>query len=443
MTQEAVIESPSPEVHNGNADQTLIPNDISLDSTSSINQIDGGSQDMVTKNSASGFIDSLDSLFSELENEQKQEEKRVDTEPTNKDKASKTVDNLLPNQKTKKSPAKEKQPAVNQEDTDEEEGLEEDQGTATTSENDLIEDEITEDPVVAQMTPKAKSAFMRIKSEAKSLKLQLHELRLEKEAESARIAELEAIVNHGDTVELKEKLDMAEKELSISRLEATPEYQRGVREPLAAVLDAVDNIAMKYGVDPDVISDALSLSDPDEQDIALQNAMAGFRDRDKRAIYDAADTVKDILQLRQKLSDKASEVLRELEVAREVERQREMATNAKKRAESAKLVGERIIAKLPFLSSEEFATDTVIKNAAIEDFENYDPTRKAYGAIAAGLLPKLALAYAKVSAELAAYKETETKVRKATPGAGSGRSATQSQRRGNVSFLDSISEHLG
>lgn len=382
----------------------------------------------------SDFLGSLDQMFAELNNTTEEETALADTEPTKEDISKATLEKLINSDdesdiadSSEKAPASAKSSAKSAK-------------TAEISNNEEVDPEaIAEDPLISAMTPKARKAFKAIKAEAKELKITYQQTLAEKEALAQRVAEFEALQELGDASKLKEQILEMERELSITRIEATPEYKRGVMEPLREIVVESDEIAAKYGVDPEKLSDVLSITDPDQQDAELEKVLSGFRDRDKMKIYTLASKASAVLALQRELFTNSQAALRELEVSREQQRSAELARTAKERADASKLVAERIRAKLPFLADDKFGFDGVVKSAAADTSDVSDHTRRAYNAVAGGLLPKLAAAYAKVSSELESLRAEQEKVRSAEPGAGGGLPRTNaSGTRQAGSFLDAV-----
>jgi myosin heavy subunit len=151
------------------------------------------------------------------------------------------------------------------------------------------------------------------------------ELRSELSQARARAAELEGQL--GDAPEqslaasaLEEKLHSAneminamEHQLSISRVETSPEYQRVVTEPLQNIMDATEALAQRNEQDPGVLMDILSESNIQRQNQNLEQVTENMGDRDKMMLYRMVDDAQAIFAHDRELKEHAAEAAAELD----------------------------------------------------------------------------------------------------------------------------------
>ena len=292
--------------------------------------------------------------------------------------------------------------------------------------NDLL-DSLDAD-VGDDWTPKASSAFQRLKTELKSERVERETLTQRAKEAEAKVAELEGVVG-AETVEtLQQRVQDYENAQMVTNLEQTNAYHEAVIQPLEQVFTEVEKL------------------DPTEQENAVAELMATASDRDKAVFYRLASEIDPILQRRDNLRNNAEEALKEAELVNDERNKIALADKAAQRVDVTKNVTQRIKDKVPFLSGfEGLDLDTIQKEAADVDPTVVHSVDFAYQAVAARLLPSMVKEYAssqklieELTKQLASYEDAEPKL---SGGTNSAPLAGSSSKGGD--FASSIESILG
>lgn len=275
-------------------------------------------------------------------------------------------------------------------------------------------DELTED-IGDEWTPKAANRFKELKTELKSNRSELDQLRQKSTEYESKIQELTALAENKDVEQLQSRLAEFEQQQSLTNLEQTEAYQAAVSTPLAELVEQADQIADKYEVDSDALVDVIALDDPDEQEAQLSELLPDASDRDKARIFRIMEDVNPILDRRQHLYENADAALAE---ANQLEEQKTLAATAEKaqlRQNVTRNVVERVQQKLPFLKGlEEVNMENIQQKASDTDPSILHPVDHAYNSVSAQLLPTIVKNYLRSQKEievltnqLAEYEEAE------------------------------------
>jgi len=299
---------------------------------------------------------------------------------------------------------------------EETEEVEEDEPAAeeTSDEETSPLDELTED-IGDEWTPKAANRFKELKTELKSNRSELEQLRQQSTEYESKIQELTALADNKDVEQLQSRLSEFEQQQALTNLEQTEAYQAAVSTPLATLVEQADQIADKYEVDSDALVDVIALDDPDEQEAQLSELLPDASDRDKARIFRIMEDVNPILDRRQHLYDNAEAALAE---ATQLEEQKTLAATAEKaqlRQNVTRNVVERVQQKLPFLKGiEEVNMESIQQKASDTDPSVLHPVDHAYNSVSAQLLPTIVKNYLRSQKEievltnqLAEYEEAE------------------------------------
>ena len=300
-----------------------------------------------------------------------------------------------------------------------EESLEEVQDTGNEEQEsddplDNLTKDLTED-IGDEWTPKAANRFKELKTELKTNRSELDQLRQQSKEYESKIQELTGIAENKDVEQLQERLAEYEQQQALSNLEQTQAYQQAVSQPLEALVEQADQIADKYEVDSDALIDVLSLDDPQEQEEQLSELLPNASDRDKAKIYRIMEDIDPIIQRREQLYENADAALAE---AKQLEEQQSAATaaeNAQLRQNITKNVVERVQQKLPFLKGIEGLDMSAIQQKASEtDPTVLHPVDHAYNAVSAQVFPTVVRQYLEMRKEvesltdrLAEYEDAE------------------------------------
>ena len=338
-------------------------------------------------------------------------------------------------------PAAEPEPEPVAEESSEEE---QDTGNEVQESDDPIEN-LTED-IGDEWTPKAANRFKELKTELKTNRSELEQLRQQSKEYESKIQELTGLAENKDVEQLQERLVQYEQQQALSNLEQTQAYQQAVSQPLEALVEQADQIADKYEVDSDALIDVLSLDDPQEQEEQLADLMPNASDRDKAKIYRIMEDIDPILQRREQLYENADAALQEAKYLEEQQQAAISAENAQLRQNITKNVVERVQEKLPFLKGIEGLDMSAIQQKASEtDPTVLHPVDHAYNAVSAQVFPTVVRQYLEMRKEvealtdrLAEYEDAEPAMSGQTkaPAAGAGVSDS-------ASFEERVNAALG
>ena len=270
-----------------------------------------------------------------------------------------------------------------------------------TSDGEPLAEETSDDPLESltedigdEWTPKAANRFKELKTELKTNRSELDQLRQQSKEYESKIQELTGLAESKDVEQMQEKLAQYEQERSLTNLEQTQAYQQAVSEPLAALVEQADQMADKYDVDSDALIDVLSLDDPQEQEEQLAELLPNASDRDKAKIYRIMEDIDPILQRRANLYENADGALAEAKQLEEQQTAAASAENAQQRQNITKNVVQRVQEKLPFLKGiEGLDMTTIQKKASDIDPSAMHPVDHAYNAVSAQVFPTIVRQY--------------------------------------------------
>lgn len=290
---------------------------------------------------------------------------------------------------------------------------------------------------------KAGRRFKQIKNELKQANTELAQARQQLEERSRLVEELQSRTK--ETEEVEQTIAQYEQALAITKLESTRAYQNEVQAPMVQIVETADSIATKYGIDSDELIEALSYSDRDQQDNALESLLEGVKERDKLAIYALAEQVPLIVARKQMLAENASAALAELEQIDAENAKQESAKAYERRHQAAQQVHDKLVSKVPFLKTiEDLDFSNVAKRAGDTDFDGLDLHNKVYSKIAGDMLPKIVREFASLRSELEDALDELESFKKASPKTGSGSASSTGQApRMSGSFVDAINQALG
>lgn len=296
-------------------------------------------------------------------------------------------------------------------------------------------------------TPKAANRFKELKTELKTNRSELEQLRQQSKEYESKIQELTGLAESKDVEQMQEKLAQYEQQQALSNLEQTQAYQTAVSDPLAALVEQADQIADKYEVDPDALVDVISLDDPQEQEEQLAELLPNASDRDKARIFRIMEEVDPIIQRREQLYQNADEALAEAKQLEEQQLAASAAEQAQLRHNVTRNVVERVQQKLPFLKGIEGLDMSAIQQKASEtDPTVLHPVDHAYNAVSAQVFPTVVRQYLEMRKEvetltdrLAEYEDAEP----AMSGQTKASSVTGSGLTDSMSFEQRVNAALG
>lgn len=276
----------------------------------------------------------------------------------------------------------------------------------------------------------------------KSAGTKFKELKTELKTWKQKVAELEQKLAEGTTKEptvpedyedLKTRVSEYEKEISVSRVEASPQYKQVVVAPLNGVLSAAYSMAQRYEVPENVMEAMLQEQDRTKQDALLQDVVSGFSERDRLNLYSLVDDIGVILMRRNEILQNASQARQYLEQ----DEQQRTSTEHKQALDSVwKVMSE----KIPLFSDKTIAED--VKNKATgANLLNAKPDVRAYAAYSGAVLPHLLKQNQSLTSKVAELEKALVAIRSTVPKPGQGKSVSV-ERNSEMSFLDALEAQL-
>jgi len=298
-----------------------------------------------------------------------------------------------------------------------------------------------DDPTPTGLTDKGKVAWGTLRKQLKEAKAahtaaqkELEELRA-----TAKPAELSTLEQ--ELASAKERLSKYEGELSVSRLEATQEYQDAVVAPVNALRNMVSTLGSTYELDSDKLFDAVVENDPKIRVKKLAALAEPMLEPDRLRLYKAAEDFDHVFAVKTQMETNASETLKKIEADR---------TAASRAAEVARLAQRKVAEdqtwklledRTPILKDATIAAE-VRRIAATADLQGTDPTLVAYSAFAGAALPKVVAAHREALTEIENLKGQIAALTGASPGGnhgdGGGSPLTAAPAAKPGSFLDAI-----
>jgi hypothetical protein len=317
--------------------------------------------------------------------------------------------------------------------------------TSASSESDPLSDlDSIEEP--KNWTPEAARRFKELKSELKTYRSRAEELEQTVSQKEHRLQELQALANNPEYQQLQERIADYESQMLVNKLEDSHAYKTLVEQPLLNLVEEADSISQKYSLNSDALIDAISESDEAAQEELLTELLANVSDRDKFRVYKIIEEVHPILAQRDILRQNAQAALREAEELDNQRQQQTLAQRVQQRQEAASVVADKLKSKLTFLSNVDGVDMSAIAREAAElEPSTLDPVTGTYQAMAAKLLPKMAVQYMSLQKEIDTLTERLAEYDRAAPKAGGGSlntSGTPTTADGK-SFLDAVTAAFG
>ena len=332
------------------------------------------------------------------------------------------------------------EPATEAKDTETTETATEPEATEAADPLDSLTEDIGDD-----WTPKAASRFKQLKSELKTNRSEVDQLRQTVKEQESKMQEMSGLVENRDIDKLQETISSYEEDKVFSDLEGTAAYKEAVTNPLNNLLNQATEIADRYSADSDSLIDVLAIQDQEQQDSALSKALPDASDRDRAKIYRIIEDLGPILQRRGTLVQNAEEALREATGLEDQRRNEQAAERAQLRKNVTRSVVAKVTEKLPFLSGVENLDMEAIQNKAANlDPGVVHPVDFAYNAVAAQLLPAVVREYMSSRKEAETLMEKLSAYESAEPTMSGAPAADGSTRpHSELSFADAIDAALG
>lgn len=303
------------------------------------------------------------------------------------------------------------------------------------------------DDETKSMTANAGARFKEIKAEAKAARARVAEL-------EAKLSQLESVKSSDSAdpealksalSEKESKISEYERELAISRFEATQEYKESVVAPMAAILGVVEDLAKEYEISEKAVLSVLEEPDHKRQGELISDIASNFSERDRFSLYQLGDDYAAVIEQRDTLRARASEALAAREKAAQLQEASKAEESRKAWGNSVKSVWETFKSKVPLPDAPEDRAkfeSQVMSQVANVNFDKLSDDHKAFAAYSGAVLPEVLKRNKSLSSEVSELKTALKKYQKATPGAGSGTDSKRQDVDSSLSFLDSIEKHF-
>jgi hypothetical protein len=243
-----------------------------------------------------------------------------------------------------------------------------------------------------------------------------------------RLKALEAELNETKTKaarlgELEEKAKLAdeyEKELAVTRVEATQEYKRTISEPLKAIGNLVERLAEENGADMEEVFRMINEPDPAKQRAQFKDVAAGWDDDDRAELRDKTREARTLLDRQAEIRENAYAAQKETERLSAERAGQQKETSRKEFTAASDIAIKSLREKVPFIPLADGETENDRFNALKEklatvDFDSQTPRGKAFAAATALMYPKMLQMMQKQAEKIASYEANITKRQSGTP----------------------------
>lgn len=291
----------------------------------------------------------------------------------------------------------------------------------------------------------AKNAFAAMRKDLKAERERAAAL----EAKLAEIEKSTPEVNPEEVTRLRQLNEEYERELQVSRVEATKEFKDAVVVPMLQLRENIDSLALKYEIAQRDLYEALSDSDSSARADKLSDIAAGMNDRDKYFLYELEKRFLKVEETREKVVNNAKLALQKIKEHREEQENLRRSELSKGYESAFKEVWALTQKNLPLLNrvtgDDEWnnTIDEIEKVAAAPDFENLDLADRARVSIRAAVAPLLANQFVSLFNKYQELQKSLEKYQKATPKAGGGSSvAPQANKEEFDDFMSALKANL-
>lgn len=204
------------------------------------------------------------------------------------------------------------------------------------------------------MTAKAQESWKTIKAAQKEAVAGLAAAQAELAATKAKLDEAskggEEVTRLKEEREaLQKQLEEMQSEISVSRIEATPEFKSKVSGPIKASEAAVRELAAKYEIGPAALLDALHEPDANKRADMLSELATDFKGYDSKRLFDAADAYALATTTAEELRANASTRLETMTKQQQAEAERAATENIQGYRKAAGAAWSELQERLPIL----------------------------------------------------------------------------------------------
>jgi hypothetical protein len=269
----------------------------------------------------------------------------------------------------------------------------------------------------------------------------------------AKVAELENARDSSDPEEvtrLRQINEEYERELQVSRVEATKEFKDAVVIPMQQIRESVDTFAAKYEIAQRDLFEAFSETDPSTRADKLSDIAAGMNDRDKFSLYELEGRFNKVQSTREKVVNNAKLALEKINEHRQ-EQAKEHQEGYAKRYNSAmdKVWGEaqNVVPLLKKVDGDEEwnkQLDEAQNFARNLNFDAADEDARARVAVRSAIAPVIYGQFVQLFNKYQELEKAMEKYQSATPRAGGGATpASSAPKEEYDDFLEVMKAKLG
>jgi len=334
------------------------------------------------------------------------------------------------------APWEQKQEEAKEETTEPE--AEKEEAEDKSSDEEASTEEADDSEETKNMSSSAGAKFKELKSELKTYKTRVAEL--EKAVEEAKTTPQ----NPEEVERMREQLAEYEREIAVSRIEATPEFKRAVLEPTQAILDTASTMAERYKIDARKLVNALREESASEGSDALTEMAADFSERDRVRLYRMADDLYEVSRRRDYLRENASTAYAEQQEKAQAEEARAEQLYKDTAAKAASKVWQETFFEHPVLKGLDKNTLQEIQNSGSEsDLLDSTPDVRAYAVYAGVAFPHVVKQLGAAQEKAAELEKALSKYKKATPKASGNADTAPVQDTSTGGFLEAIEKRFG
>jgi hypothetical protein len=245
----------------------------------------------------------------------------------------------------------------------------------------------------------------------------------------AKVAELEKSRNSSDPEEvtrLRQINEEYERELQVSRVEATKEFKDAVVVPMQQIRESVDTLATKYEISQRDLFEAFSETDPSARADKLSDIAAGMNDRDKFSLYELEGRFNKVQSTREKVVNNAKLALEKINEHRQEQAKTQQEEYSKRYNSAMDKVWEEAENAVPLLKKvdgdEEWnkQLDDAQQFARGLNFDSVDEDVRARVAVRSAIAPVIYGQFVQLFNKYQELEKAMEKYQSATPRAGGG-----------------------
>jgi hypothetical protein len=281
----------------------------------------------------------------------------------------------------------------------------------TAEETPEVDSEESTDAEPLALDQKGKARWGELKKEVKTYKTQLAELKKQLQEKSQDSEEVSQLRSELDA--RSKQLENYDKELYLTRVEATSEWKKTVEEPLGEIIDEVEIIANSNNIDGNELFDAIYKAAKGDRS-AIKEIFEGLDTMTQQDIHLLS---KNLIQVDRRKDDlkNNSKSAYETSMKNQTEQQAQYQEQSQKEyRQAAADIGEKFEARLKDVLPADHAVDFTTLRSESQSIDSWKPTMKVYAANAAAVLPDVLATLDARTKELATIKAENIRLRGGT-----------------------------